>query len=180
MKLPDKFIVDTNIPLTANKILNFQDKDADLLNCIMMCVELIESIVKTKKGLVMDDNGEIFSEYRNKLSLKGQPGIGDRFLRWVHDNRYSFPNEDRVNITPLGDTYEEFPDHPGLNSFDIEDRKFVATANAHPADPKPTIYQGTDSKWWGWKDALLDVGIFVQFPCEEYVKAKYIKKFPSA
>jgi hypothetical protein len=43
----------------------------------------------------------------------------------VHDNRYSFPNEDRVNITPLDDTYEGFPDHSGLNSFDIEDRKLL-------------------------------------------------------
>ena len=48
------------------------------------------------------------------------------------------------------------------------DRKFVAVANAHPA--KPPILQSTDSKWWGWKEALQEVGITVHFLCPEYVK----------
>jgi len=58
--------------------------------------------------------------------------------------------------------------------FDRSDRKFVAVANAHPA--KPPILQSTDSKWWGWKDALHEVGITVHFLCPEYVQTLYAEK----
>jgi len=81
---------------------------------------------------------------------------------------------ERIAITPDGDSYSEFPDHAGLSSFDISDRKFVAVAKKHPDEPP--ILQATDSKWWGFKDVLNDVGISVTFLCPEYVKAKYEKK----
>jgi hypothetical protein len=47
----------------------------------------------------------------------------------------------------------------------------------HPA--KPPILQGTDCKWWGWKEALADVGITVTFLSPEYAKAKYEEKIGS-
>ena len=106
--------------------------------------------------------------------MKGQPGVGDRFMKWVHDNRWSLPDSQRVNITKNSDSYNEFPEHKELVNFDLSDRKFVAAANAHP--DKPPILQATDSKWWGWKDALRDVGINVHFLCSEYIEAKYGKK----
>ena len=43
--------------------------------------------------------------------MRGHPGVGDRFMKWVHDNRWSLPAEDRVIITKDGDGYKEFPDH---------------------------------------------------------------------
>jgi len=61
-----------------------------------------------------------------------------------------------------------------LEVFDKSDHKFVAAANAHPA--KPPILQATDSKWWGWKDALMEVGITVQFLCPEYAEVKHAEK----
>ena len=30
--------------------------------------------------------------------------------------------------------------------------------------------------WWGWKDALADVGITVHFLCPDYVRSKYEDK----
>ena len=59
-------------------------------------------------------------------------------------------------------------------NFDKSDQKFIAVAHAHP--DKPVILQSSDSKWWGWKDALSEVGIDVQFLCSEYVKNKYREK----
>jgi hypothetical protein len=79
-----------------------------------------------------------------------------------------------VVITKVGDSYEEFPSHDGLNDFDRSDRKFVAVTNAHP--DKPPILQATDSKWWGWKDALAEVGITAHFLCPEYAEDKYAEK----
>ena len=109
--------------------------------------------------------------------MRGQPGVGDIFMKWVHDNRWSLPDSDRVTISKDGDSYKQFPEHEGLVNFDISDRKFVAVANAHPE--KPPILQATDCKWWGWKNALKDVGITVHFLCSEYVKTKYEEKFGS-
>ncbi|WP_028316340.1 hypothetical protein [Desulfatibacillum aliphaticivorans] len=173
MRLPNKCLVDINVPKNANLATN-PDPDSDAPNaCILACVEAVEHVVE-KRGLVIDDGDEIFDEYRRQLAIKGQPGVGDRFIKWVHDNRWKFPKTDRILITKKGDSYYEFPEHPGLELFDVSDRKFIAVANAH-ADKRPVL-QATDSKWWKWRQALIEVGISVFFLCPEYVKPKSEKK----
>jgi hypothetical protein len=171
--LPDKCLVDTNVPKTANLAVDPGNIPNDLANCVLACVEAIDYVVKNGR-LVLDDADEIFDEYRKQLSLSGQPGVGDHFMKWVHDNRWKFPDADRVSITRNGDSYDEFPDHENLVDFDISDRKFVAVANRHPS--KPPILEATDSKWWGWKDVLDQVGIIVRFICPQYIEAKYREK----
>ncbi len=173
MNLPKKFLVDTNVPKTANLALDPNKIPPELTSCVLACVEAIEHVVN-KGGLVIDANGEIFAEYQQQLSMKGQPGVGDHFLKWVHDNQWNLPDSDRVSITRNGETYDQFPTHDGLNKFDNSDRKFVATAYAHPV--KPQILQATDSKWWGWKEPLAEVGIIVRFLCPEYVSIKFVEK----
>ncbi|MCP4574698.1 MAG: hypothetical protein GY846_00195 [Deltaproteobacteria bacterium] len=172
-KRPRKCVIDTNVPKNANLAIDPENIPDDLTMCVMACVEVVEYIIKIG-GLVVDSGEEIFDEYRNNLSMSGQHGVGNHFMKWVHDNRWNFPQEDRVTITEHGDSYSEFPKHDGLSDFDISDRKFVAVANAHPA--KPPIIQATDSKWWGWKDFLKEVGITVQFLCSDYIEAKYQEK----
>ncbi len=173
MSLPKKCLVDTNVPKSANLALNPEKVSRELSGCVLACVEAVEHVIK-RRGLILDAGDEIFNEYRQQLSMKGQPGVGDRFMKWVHDNRWSFPDANRVEITKNGDSYDQFPTHHGLKNFDNSDRKFVATANAHLN--KPPILQATDSKWWGWKDALAEVEITVHFLCPQYVEAKYKKK----
>lgn len=170
---PDKYLVDTNVPKIANLANNPDEIPSELTNCVLNCVEAIEHVVNNG-GLVIDSEDEIFSEYRQNLSLSGQPGIGDRFMKWVHDNRWKFPEEDLVTITKNNNSYDEFPHHVKLAGFDPSDKKFVAVANAHPQ--KPPILEATDSKWWGWKDSLLEVGINVNFLCPDYAEAKYTEK----
>ncbi|MES9906448.1 MAG: hypothetical protein ABW168_27675 [Sedimenticola sp.] len=172
MSLPNKCLVDTNVPKTAN-LATQPDLGSDVSNdCILACIEAVEHVIK-KRGLIMDAGDEIFDEYRQQLSMKGQPGIGDAFMKWVNDHRHNPNYCDRVTITKTGDSYDEFPDHDGLGNFDKSDRKFVAVANAHQG--KPPILQATDNKWWGWKDSLIEVGITVHFLCSEYTKIKYAK-----
>lgn len=175
-KLPKKSLFDTNVPKNANLAINPGDIPDELTACVLACVKAVEHVVK-KGGLVVDSGGEIFEEYRTNLSMSGQPGVGDRFLKWVHDNQWNVQKVDRINITKNGDCYNEFPAHTGLSGFDNSDRKFIAVANAHPA--KPPVLQATDSKWWGWKDALGEVGIIVKFLCPDYVEAKYMEKMGS-
>jgi len=168
-----KCLLDTNVPKTANLAINPATIPDELTVCVLACVEAVEHVVK-RGGLVIDAGGEIFDEYRRQLNMRGQPGVGDRFMKWVHDNRWRFPTEDRVTITKQGDSYKEFPNHEGLSEFDPSDRKFVAVANAHPR--KPPILEATDSKWWGWQHALLDVEIVVKFLCPDYARTKYEEK----
>lgn len=168
-----KQVIDTNVPITANRALDPTSVAEEEVPCVMSCVDAIELVVK-HGGLVIDAGDEIFDEYRANLSLKGQPGVGHKFMKWVHDHRWKFPNEDRVAISKTGDSYEEFPQHAGLGTFDISDRKFVAVANGHSS--KPPILQATDSKWWGWKDVLAEVGITVEFLCPEWIEKKHQEK----
>lgn len=173
MSLPKKCLVDTNVPKTANLALAPDKVSDELTGCVLACIEAVEHVIK-KRGLVIDAGDEIFAEYRQQLSMKGQPGVGDHFMKWVHDNRWGLPDSDRVTITKNGESYDQFPDHEGLAQFDSSDRKFIAVANAHP--DKPPILQATDSKWWGWKDLLAEVGVTVYFLCPDYAKAKYEEK----
>lgn len=166
-------VIDTNVPATANLAVDPVSIEANKLSCVLACIEAIEDVV-TNGGLVIDAGDEIFDEYRANLSMAGQPGVGDRFLKWVHDHRWGFPPEDRVPITKDGDSYEEFPDNRGLADFDRSDRKFVAVANAHP--DKPPILEATDSKWWGWSRPLAAAGIQVVFVCEDWIKKKFDEK----
>ncbi len=171
--LPKKVVVDTNVPKTANLAVLPDSIPLELMGCVLACIEAVEHVVN-RGGLVLDSTDEIFDEYRKHLSLRGQPGVGDQFMKWVHDNRWKFPDSDRVKISKKNNSYHEFPNHEGLTHFDNADRKFVAVANAHAE--KPHILRATDSKWWGWKDALSEVGITVLFLCADYVQAKYEEK----
>ncbi|WP_319521124.1 hypothetical protein [uncultured Desulfosarcina sp.] len=176
MSLPKKCLIDTNVPKTANRALDPEKIPHNMENCVLACIEAIEHVIK-KRGLVIDAGDEIFDEYRRQLSMKGRPGVGDRFMKWVNDNRWKSSMVDRVEITKNGESYDQFPEHEGLGAFDNSDRKFVAVANAHPTNPP--ILQATDSKWWGWKDALEEVCIAVTFLCPDYVKEKYTEKIGS-
>lgn len=174
--LQGKCLVDTNVPITANRAVKPADIPDELVDCVSVCIEIIEHIINNG-ALVMDEGNEIFHEYLDHLSLKGQPGVGDRFMKWVHDHRWNADKVTRVQITKNGNSYDEFPNQVGLNNFDPSDRKLVATANAHPE--KPPIVQATDSKWWGWKNALAGVGITVHFLCPDYAETKYTGKMGS-
>ena len=172
MSLPEKCVVDTNVPKTANLAIN-PGQSAVPDTCVLACVEAVEHVIK-KRGLIIDARDEIFAEYRRQLAMRGQPGVGDRFIKWAHDNCWGLPDCQRVKINKSGDSYLEFPKHEELNDFDLSDRKFIAVANAHP--DKPSVLQATDSKWWGSKDILQDAGVRVHFLCPEYVKNKYSRK----
>lgn len=173
---PKKCLVDTNVPKTANLAIDPVAIPHELVLCVKACIEVVQNVVK-KGGLVLDSSNEIFDEYRQQLSMQGQPGVGDSFMKWVHDHQYTLPDIERVEITKNGESYDQFPAHAGLTQFDNSDRKFIAVANAHP--DKPPVLQATDSKWWGWKDALSEVGITVYFLCPDYVRTKYAKKMES-
>lgn len=158
-----KCVVDTNVPKLANLHVNIASIPEEKLACVLACAEKIQGILNGNFSLVIDAADEIFDEYRRQLSMSGQPGVGDVFMQWVHDNRWGFPDEDRVAINKIGHTYGEFPVSEKLISFDKSDMKFVAVANAHVSSPPIVVAE--DRGWFLHKDALENVGIVLEFLC---------------
>ena len=172
-----KRILDTNVPKIANLHVKINDIPLDKLECVLACVEQVQSILSRQQSLVLDEDGEIFEEYRNQLSLSGQDGVGDAFMKWVHDNQWSFPKEDRVKITKSTNGYLEFPNSENLNGFDRSDMKFVAVANNHKN--RPAISVASDHKWWNFQGALKAARIDVNFLCPNQIQKVSVRKTKS-
>lgn len=173
MRFAKAYVVDTNVPKVANLAAKPEENSDVPDACVLDCIEAIEYVTQNK-ALVIDNGDEIFTEYRHQLSMKGQPGIGDKFMLWVKDHRWSLPEVNQIQLTEENGSYAEFPHDNRLADFDPSDHKFIAVANGHPK--KPPILEATDSKWWGYKNILSELGITICFLCPEYVEAKYIQK----
>ncbi len=165
-------VVDTNVAMAAD------GKSSYGADCARACLEAIRDITERGVLLVIDDAWRIITEYRAVLSQGGQPGVAQTFLKWVLTNHQNPRRCACVSITPKDSDPEdflEFPSHPGLSSFDPSDRKFVAVAATHPRHPP--ILQGTDTKWWGWRDTLKKCRITVRFLCADEIRDRYEGKF---
>lgn len=170
MSMPNQCVMDTNVPKTAN-LLAIPDSSSDVTDsCILACIEAVEHVMHTQ-GLIIDAGDDIFNEYLRQLETEDHQGAGTQFIKWVIMNSWNPDFCQRVAITKAEDSYQEFPNQPGLESFDPDDKMFVAVANAHP--DKPPILQATDSQWWGWQEPLAAAGITVHFVCSDYIKSKH-------
>jgi len=150
-------IVDTNVLLVASK-----KAPQASLTCVLTCIEYLVTL-KESGTLVIDSNRLIISEYMNKNSLRGQPGSGDAFFKWVWDHQ-STSRCEQVLITQISEyEFAEFPDSESLMNFDKSDRKFVAVALTHPQ--KPSIANAVDSDWREHEQALAEHGIKIDFLC---------------
>ena len=165
-------VVDTNVLLVAN------GNSSCSKSCALACAKRLISIQESGK-VVLDYGHEILSEYAKKQTGLGQPGIGFLFWKWLLNTRTSANHCHWVTITkldPMG--YAEFPTHEGLRAFDPSDQKFVAVSVVH--DARPPILQAADSKWWGWRAALKECGVTVEFLCPKEIAGKFQKKMGDA
>lgn len=170
--MSEPVVVDTNVLLVANG--SHGETDAA---CRAKCARELARIMGGSRRLVLDAGWEILGEYGHKLDPKGPPTVGNRFLKWALTNQANPRACDRVRITPDPErVFREFPEHPGLSDFDPPDRKFIAVARAHPG--RPPVLQATDSKWVGWRKALGESGVRVEFVCARQLERAYRKKFP--
>lgn len=165
-------LVDTNIPLVAKGISTAPD------SCLKNCIKTLQSVIHGQHRVVLDSEHRILKEYMHKLSMSGQPTVGDAFLKWLYSNLGNELCCEMIDITAIDEQeqiFKEFPNVAGLETFDRSDRKFVAVANAHPE--KPPILQGWDVKWVGWSIALKDANIVVEFICEHEIRSKYAENY---
>ena len=171
MILMNHLIIDTNVPLKA---ANTHPEDEIDLRCSKSCLSFIEALMNSDDIVVLDSGQEILKEYTKNIDLHSEDSVASEFLTWILRGILSGKVE-QYEITKNGNnTYVEFPDSPELKGFDRSDRKFVALARVDPSHPN--IYNGSDTDWWDYKDALKKEGVNVIFLCEEYMKAKCKKK----
>lgn len=156
-------VVDTNVLVVANG----QTPQAS-----RACVETCEDALLDAPNsvIVIDTAGLILEEYSRHASRAGRPGVGDFFLKWLHENQARPEHCERVEVTPLdsqGTEFAEFPDDRALRGFDRSDRKFVAVAIASRHDP--SVLNATDTDWCEYREALLAHGVTVRFLCPDAV-----------
>jgi hypothetical protein len=159
------FVVDTNVPVVAN------GKSHADPGCVIACLDALSG-VRSNGIIVLDDAMQILHEYMKNLSLAGEPGAGDAFMKWVWSVQADENHCEQVSLTPRyghgADDFEEFPDDPGLAAFDRSDRKFVAAARASVKDP--IILNAVDSDWAESHAALERSGLTVRFLCPQHVR----------
>lgn len=154
-------VVDTNVPVVANGAASHATPD-----CVLRCVDRLEIVVKKEKVL-LDDGMHILHEYMNNLSMSGQPGFGDMFMKWVWTNQANPKRCKIIPISPLNEKpyFREFPNDDDLDGFDRSDRKFVAVAKS--SDLEPPIINASDTDWWHYLEPLQRNGIQIEFICPE-------------
>lgn len=156
-------VIETNVLIVANGKSD-QANDA----CMGKCIDLLLK-VSDAASVALDRGGEIFDEYSRYCDYSGEPGAGDEFFVWVHENKWTSCHP--VSITPHEDRgYEEFPDTPDLANFDRSDRKFVATALA--CTPPAIINNAVDSDWSQSASALAAAGVPVTELCPDCLRLK--------
>jgi hypothetical protein len=133
----------------------------------------LAEFVDDKAVLVVDSLSRIVEEYARNMT-HWRPGAGNEFLKWVLTNLGNNDRVEQVDITPLGESatnvpedYEEFPRSRALCKFDRSDRKFVATALAHPS--RPPILVAADTDWWEYEPALKEDHVEIHFLCPELI-----------
>ena len=151
------FVVDTNVAVVANGCQTHAD-----LRCQKRCVNKLRSVV-ADEVIAIDDKGAILQEYMRHLDFSGMPGVGDMLFKHVFDHQYRGDRVRRIAITPSVDNgrgFEELPE----NTFDREDRKFLAVAVVAGA----VVLNATDSDWAEHKVLTETLGVQVEQLCPEY------------
>jgi hypothetical protein len=121
--------------------------------------------------LIIDDLGLLLSRYREYLSGKEQPGVGDAFLKYLADNEYNKRKVTRISLTSDSKhNFEAFPKIAELETFDHADRIFVALALS--ASVPSVIINAVDSDYSHHREALEASGVRVEELCPERLKPR--------
>jgi len=154
-------VIDTNVPVVANG-----HSEQASRACVQTCQMILAEINADKRIVVIDNAWKIIGEYQRHLNPSGrQPGVGDKFLRWLLTNSANPKRCQQVRITPSTDwrSFAEFPNDPALKDFDHSDRKFVAVACAHSA--RPPVANAVDTDWLHYQHVLATHGVTVVQLC---------------
>ena len=153
-------VVETNVAIAANG----RDTHASVV-CQYECVNFLEKLTasKSKDVVLVDDKELILDEYKRHLNYRGQPGVGDIFFKYLHDNMYSNKKIRKISITPNDDDSRGFNELPE-NTIDKSDRKFLAVALVGNG----VLCNAMDTDWHEKADFVNDLGVTVSQLCPEH------------
>ena len=126
-----------------------------------------QPLMPSPKEVELDDQMQILEEYLRYLSPRGQPGLGDAFMRWVWEHQAVAERCEQVRLTWSEGGFKEFPDDPRLSRFDPSDRVYVAAAKA--SRNAPEVLNAVDPDWWEHRVSLAENGVRVRFLCPEHM-----------
>jgi hypothetical protein len=162
-------VIDTNVLIVANEASRGRNRRTLQASdsCIRAAVESLDALHRDEQRFALDCLQLVLLEYSRHLSWSGEPGLGDAFFKWMHDNQ----GNERVCVVAQihrrgaeADDFEEFPDDAELQTFDRSDRKFVAICRG--LQPQLTeVYNCVDSDWFQFRDALGRHGVEIRFLC---------------
>ncbi|WP_233080794.1 hypothetical protein [Rheinheimera soli] len=150
-----KKVIDSNVAIVANG-----HSPQASIDCELACIKLLACC--DQLSICLDQTSLIMDEYAKHLSYAGNPGVGDMFFKYLHDNQYAQKNIELVTITPIDDENLGFAELP-VNNFDPSDRKFLATAVAARAQ----VVNATDSDWAEQQELMNQLNITVQQLCPD-------------
>lgn len=156
--MADPVVVDTNVLAVAEGL-----NDEASLECVAACIRLARRIQEGQICVVVDEDGEILSEYLRNVG-GGHSGLGVKLARRFRQRRHMACRQ--VSITPLHEpvgSFEEVPEP--LRDFDDDDQKFLAVAKAGAGAPQ--IYVALDQEWWCRRADLVAAGFDIQFLCSD-------------
>jgi len=158
------FVVDVNVAIVANgRALQADDK------CRMACLEALKTIIYHGM-IVLDDGMRILKEYMDNLSMSGEPGVGDIFMKWVWENQAFAERCEQVPLVCKENDPENFmifPEDPDLRAFDRSDRKYAAVALA--SSKNPLLLNAVDTDWWHHREAFERNGVRFNFLCPQHM-----------
>jgi hypothetical protein len=149
-------VIDTNVLIVSNDQASHASP-----SCVIAAVDFL-SVARSELVVILDDNWEIFEEYKRYCSFKGQPGLGDRFFLELYR---AMGNRSRVHLVRIhgrhDGSYEEIPSE--LSNFDPSDLKFVAAVVAD--NRNSVIVNCVDSDWRESANELAASGIRILEIC---------------
>jgi hypothetical protein len=165
-------IIDENVAIVANDVTRISTGRPPLTRqaddkCRLATIRRVRQVI-SKETVIVDSSDLVMRGYRRHLSGKGQPGVGDAFLRWVSDHLYDSTRVRQVPLTSDEDgQFSAFPSDPDLRSFDRADRVFVALA-IESGDA--VIVNAVDSDYRLHQSGLDRFGVRVEELCEHCLK----------
>lgn len=120
--------------------------------------------IQYRRSLVLDSSMEMLQEYGKAVrQTAGEPGPGHFFYYWV----VSSGDHKLVELVSHAQRgFEAFPADPRLETFDRDDRKFVAAAIVS-GRTETQIVNAVDSDYRLHQAAPDDAGVVVQELCPE-------------
>ena len=152
-------VVDTNVAIVANGKPDPEDLRPPSIPCRKAAVNFLSELVKNGTVL-LDVEGAIQAEYRNRLNPSGAPGVGDRFYQIVLHSSPQLVERVALPKRPDGE-YEDLPQSLIDGGFDPSDRKFAALACKEGVP----VYNATDSDWIEHSTTLAAADIHVENLC---------------